>query len=66
VGRIEKMTQKPQWMLDEEALLAKENAYLNDYNWFEKLVDNHWSYMFSLVISYPFWILVGFLIGKLL
>ena len=57
---------KSYWELKEEELLAKENAYLNDYNWFEQLIDNHYTFVLFFVISLMFGFVIGFLIGMML
>jgi hypothetical protein len=54
------------WEIQEAELLARENAYLERYNWFEKIIDNHLFYLLFLaivcMISFNIGLLIGFLI----
>jgi hypothetical protein len=62
---MNKRVKKP-WEIAEEELLAKENAYLEQYNWFQKLVDNHYTFPFVLLIVCVVGFDIGLLIGVLL
>lgn len=60
------MRQKQPWEIQEEELLKKEYAYLEKYNWFEKMIDNHLYYCIFMVIVMMLGFDLGFLIGRLL
>jgi hypothetical protein len=54
------------WEIKEAELLAKETAYLKEFNTFERIVDNHVYYCIALLISMPFALCIGLGIGFLL
>lgn len=54
------------WEVQEAELLKKENAYLEQYNWFEKIIDNHLYYCIFLVLSCIIACNIGLLIGFML
>ena len=54
------------WEVQEAELLKKENAYLEQYNWFEKIIDNHLYYCIFLVFSCIIACNIGLLIGFML
>ncbi len=60
------MRQKKPWEVSEEELLARENAYLEKLNWFERLIDNNYVYPFVLLFVGVLAFDVGLLIGVLL
>jgi len=58
--------QKKPWEIAEEELLKKEYAYLEKYNWFEKLIDNHLYFVIFVVVSMALGFDLGLLIGMML
>ena len=50
---------KHPWQLKEEELLRMENAYLERYTPFEKLIDNHWTFVLLFVLI----LMIGFCVG---
>jgi hypothetical protein len=60
------MRQKKPWEIKEEELLARENAYLENFNWFEKIIDSHWYYPVCLLIVSLVAFNLGLLIGFML
>lgn len=60
------MRQKKPWEIAEEELLKKEYAYLEKYNWFEKLIDNHLYFVIFVVVSMALGFDLGLLIGMML
>jgi hypothetical protein len=58
--------QKQPWEIKEEELLALENAYLQKYNWFELLMDDHLYYVLVMTFTTPLWFLIGLAIGALI
>lgn len=60
------MRQKSYWELKEEELLKKEYAYLENYNWFEKIIDNHLYFIIFIVVAMSLGFDIGFLIGMML
>jgi hypothetical protein len=57
---------KHRWQLKEEELLKMENAYLENLSPFEKLVDNHWTFLLYLVMLMATGFGIGLGIGFLL
>ena len=55
-----------EWQRKEAELLKKENAYLERYNWFEKIIDNHLYYCIFLVLVWVVAWNIGLLIGFML
>jgi hypothetical protein len=60
------MRQKQPWEIQEEELLKKEHAYLEKYNWFEKMIDNHLQFCIFTLVAMALGFDLGFLIGRLL
>ncbi len=58
--------EKPYWEIKEEELLAKENAYLEQYNMVEKLFDNDLYFVLIFAILLMLGFNIGFLIGSIL
>jgi hypothetical protein len=60
------MRQKKPWEIREEELLEMENAYLEKLTPFQKLVDNHWTFVLSfsltLIISFGTGLGIGFVL----
>ena len=54
------------WEIQEAELLKKENAYLEKYNWFEKIMDNHLYFCIFWVVVCMLGFDLGFLIGRML
>ena len=52
-----------EWQRKEAELLKKENAYLERYNWFEKIIDNHLYFCIFLVLVWVVAWNIGLLIG---
>jgi len=60
------MRQMKPWEIKEAELLAKETAYLKNYNWLEKIADNELYYMIALVLLMTLGFDFGVLIGLML
>lgn len=54
------------WELQEAELLKKENAYLEKYNWFQKVFDNDLYFPIVLLVMCALGFNIGFLIGLVL
>jgi hypothetical protein len=54
------------WSMPERELLAMEEAYLKQLSPFERLIDNHWSFLLSFIVITPICFGIGFLLGLLL
>ena len=54
------------WEIQEAELLKKENAYLEKYNWFEKIMDNHLYFCIFWVVVCMLGFDLGFLIGSMI
>lgn len=54
------------WEIKEAELLKRENAYLENLNWFEKIVHNHLYYCIFLVAVWLVSWSVGLIIGVII
>ena len=51
------------WEIQEAELLKKEYAYIEKFNWFEKIMDNHLYFCIFWLVVCCLGFNIGFLIG---